>query len=169
MFAKRTVVKFAESFYPAGEGDASTNETIDPPTTRDPAMSQFDIVREEGTNGINYDITNDDIIRQLTAWHDAYGIEISDVGHDRVNVTFQSLPDDLDALAAEIYEFCPDVVDQHFGCMDDMIDQMAEIGQDVSDELAELVDGVDFQDEDFGLTLLKKSLRMTQQVPLWWD
>jgi hypothetical protein len=33
-----------------------------------------------------------------------------------VAVKFKQLPADVGALAAEAYEFFPDVIDQHFGC-----------------------------------------------------
>lgn len=132
-------------------------------------MSKFDLVREMGTAGINYDITNEDVIDKLTEWDEAYGIDIEDVAHDRLVVKFQSLPEDLDELASDIYDFCPDVIEQHFGCMDDLVDVMEDSGQEISEDLAELIEDVDFEQENFGEELLQKSLRLTQQVALWWD
>ena len=50
----------------------------------------------------------------------------------------------LSSLVAEIYEFCPDVIDQNLGCMDDMVDMMKESGQKLSPEVEKLIEGVDF-------------------------
>ena len=38
-----------------------------------------------------------------------------------------------------------------------------------ADGWGELVDGVDFEDEDFGMELLKRSLQTDRLVALWWD
>lgn len=132
-------------------------------------MSKFALVKEKETNGINYYVTTDDIIEKLKQWDSQYGIEISEVEHDRLVVTFPSLPDNLDALAKDIYEFCPDVIEQHFGCMDDMVEMMEQSGQELAPEIAQLIEGVDFETENFGEVLLQKSLKSTHQVGLWWD
>ena len=132
-------------------------------------MSKFDLLHENHTNGANYDLDTNAIIARLEAWDAEHGIEISDVGHDRLLVRFLSFPDDIEPLAKDIYQFCPDVIDQHFGCMDEMLEMMDEMGQEPSPDIAELVDGVDFNDENFGLQLLQKSLMTTHSVALWWD
>jgi len=102
-------------------------------------------------------------------WDSSYTIDISDVEHDRLIVTFSSIPGDLTGLANEIYEFCPDVIDQHFGCMDEMVDMFEEHGQELGPELSELIEGVDFNDENFGIILLQRSLKSSKSVALWWD
>lgn len=132
-------------------------------------MSKFEVLNDKGTNGENYDVSTDTIIEKLKQWDSNYGIEISDVEHNSLFVTFKSLPDDLVILANEIYEFCPDVIDQHFGCMDEMVEMMDETGQELTPEMAQLIEGVDFENEDFGEELLRRSLRSTHAVSLWWD
>lgn len=132
-------------------------------------MSKFDTLRKNGTGGPNVDVSTEDVIKKLEQWDSQYGIEISDVSHDRVLVKFSSLPDNLESFAKEVYEFCPDVVDQHFGCMDEMVEMMEESGQKIAPEIAELIEGVNLEDENFGEVLLQKSIRSTQSVSLWWD
>ena len=132
-------------------------------------MSKFDVLNEKGTNGGNYDVSTDTIIEKLKQWDSNYGIEISEVEHNSLLVTFKSLPDDLVVLTNEIYEFCPDVIDQHFGSMDEMVDMVEETGQELTPEMAQLIEGVDFEKEDFGEELLQRSLRSTHAVSLWWD
>jgi hypothetical protein len=52
---------------------------------------------------------------------------------------------------------------------DDMVEMMAEAGQQITPEVAQLIEGVDFETEDFGEVLLQRSLKSTHQVGLWWD
>ncbi len=132
-------------------------------------MSKFAAIKSAGTNGVNYDVGNDDIVNKLEAWDAQYGIEVSEISQDSVKVTFNALPDDVAGLAKEIYEFCPDVIDQGFGVMDEMVEMMEESGQPLDPAVAELVEGVDFDDDDFGEVLLQRSLSSTRAVTLWWD
>jgi hypothetical protein len=132
-------------------------------------MSKFHLLREHSTSAPNYDITTEQVIETLSKWDDAYGIRVSDVGEDRVTVNFERLPEDLDALAHEIYEFCPDTVTQGFECFPDMLEHAEDLDPEVVANIRELADGVDFNDADFGFQLLKKSLRKDRAIGLWWD
>lgn len=91
------------------------------------------------------------------------------MGSDKVTVRFLSLPEPLDQLAREIDDFCPDVIDQGFGCIDDMVAMQARDGQEIAHEWARLIHGVDLQHPDAGLILLQRSLSDTRSVALWWD
>lgn len=122
-----------------------------------------------GTNGCNSGLDNEAIIQQLDRWDQLYGIEVSDAGSDKVTVRFLSLPEPLDQLAREIYDFCPDVIDQGFGCIDDLVAMQARDGQEIAPEWARLIHGVDLQHPDAGLILLQRSLSDTRSVALWWD
>ncbi|MBE9240229.1 DUF4253 domain-containing protein [Synechocystis salina] len=124
---------------------------------------------EQQTNGINYDITTEDLIAKLQQWDGQYGIEITEVAFDSLIVHFKKLPAGLAALAREIYEFCPDVIDQGFGCIDDAFPMMMSAGQELPPETQVLLAGVDWNDPDFALTILQNSLRQDQAVFLWWD
>lgn len=44
-------------------------------------MGKTDIVKECGTSGVNYDLSNEDILNKLVTRDSKYGIEISDVAH----------------------------------------------------------------------------------------
>jgi hypothetical protein len=127
---------------------------------------------EQGTNGINCDLTTADVVAVLIDWDERFGVEISEIGHDRVVVAFRSLPDDadaVDALAREIYTFCPDVVEQGFGCLGEMIEMSEETGREVPPEVRVLVEGIDFDDDDSGIEILKRDLVAQRVVRLWWD
>jgi hypothetical protein len=132
-------------------------------------MDKFAELRNKNTNGANYDLDTDAVVDRLRKWDAAYGIDVKDVGFDRVVVTFKKLPADVGKLAAEVYDFCPDVVDQHFGCMAEMVDAMEEMDEDVPEHVRELVEGVDLTADDYGVELLKRSLEKTKMVALWWD
>jgi len=132
-------------------------------------MDKYAELRTKGTNGINCGLETEDIIAQLQAWDAQYGIEFDEVDHDRLLVRFKTLPADLDSLVEQIYEFCPDVIDQGFGCIGEGIDHIKELGQEVPAWMATLVEGVDLEDEDYGLELLARTLRRKQELGLWWD
>ncbi|BFM41128.1 DUF4253 domain-containing protein [Synechocystis sp. LKSZ1] len=129
-------------------------------------MDKYQILREKQTNGDNYDLDTADIIERLQKWDRDYGIVLSGVESDRLVVVFQQLPADLDSLAQEIYQFCPDIIDQHFGCFDDLFSGPSATWPP---ELQEFLAGIDFEDENFGLELLKRSLAQSSTVGLWWD
>ena len=82
---------------------------------------KFDLLRFEGTNGINYDIYVEDIIDKLSDWDKKYGMKMIGVGFDFLEADYDKLPDNLNEYAEELYTFCPDIVDQGVGTMDALI------------------------------------------------
>jgi hypothetical protein len=68
-------------------------------------MDKFEDLRLKKTNGINYDVTNNDIIERLSIWDAKYDLTISTVEADTVVIHLSMLPDDLDAFAREVYDF----------------------------------------------------------------
>jgi hypothetical protein len=71
----------------------------------------------------------------------------------------------MDAFVRDVYDFCPDLVDQGTGCVAEMIEEMGE----VPPEMQKLVEGVNLEDEDYGLEILKREIQMRKNVTLWWD
>ncbi|TRX60592.1 DUF4253 domain-containing protein [Fulvivirga sp. M361] len=76
---------------------------------------KFDVLRFEGTNGINYDIYVEDIIHKLKNWDDKYGLEFTGTGFDFFQANYRRLPENIQEHAEELYSFCPDIVDQGVG------------------------------------------------------
>ena len=132
-------------------------------------MIDIETLKAKQTNGCNYDVSNEDVIARLQEWDAKYGIETSDINGASVLVRFKTVPDDTKPMAAEIYEFCPDTVDQHFGCFVELIDGAEEMEQELDPKILELVEGVDMDDENYGLVLLAKALKRDMAVGLWWD
>lgn len=132
-------------------------------------MSKFDAVRKAETNGANYDVMFEDVLAKLEDWDARYGVTVDDVHHDRLTVRFAQLPEDIAPLAQEIYDFCPDVVEQGFGVYAEMLEVLSEYGDGPTDAQIELAQGIDFEDPDYGMELLRRSLRRDREVGLWWD
>lgn len=82
---------------------------------------QFDILRFRKTNGANYDIDTDGIIAKLSEWNDKYGLHIIGADFDWVSFELHSLPEDMEAFGEEVYEFCPDSVDQGFETVERLV------------------------------------------------
>jgi hypothetical protein len=82
---------------------------------------QFKIVELIGTHGINYDLFNQDILQKLKEWHQEVNFKIQIIDEDRIHAYLLKEPKDYSKFTAEIYEFCPDVIDQGYGSMKEMI------------------------------------------------
>jgi len=81
----------------------------------DPAADTFDWVRRNGTAGPNYGHGPEEVLEKLQSWHDLYGLEVLGAGLDWVQVRLLSLPPDFPGFCREVYEFCPDIIEQGFG------------------------------------------------------
>lgn len=88
------------------------------------AASFADVLRVMGTNGWNYDIGPDKIIARLQLWDQRYGIVLRGAGFDWLEAAFQREPPDMAAFAKEVYEFCPDVVEQGTGTVEALVAEM---------------------------------------------
>jgi len=72
----------------------------------------FEIIEFYQTNGANYDIETKDIIAKLQKWHSEFGIKIVSIGSDFCECEILNKNIDYNNLANEVYEFCPDIVEQ---------------------------------------------------------
>lgn len=90
------------------------------------SLDQFDILRIQQTNGENYDISNNKVIYTLKEWHKQYPFTILGAGHDWAEVEFIELPQNknIPLLAQNMYEFCPDIVDQGTESIEVLIEEM---------------------------------------------
>ncbi|MET3698990.1 uncharacterized protein DUF4253 [Bacillus oleivorans] len=87
---------------------------------------QFEILKVQQTNGDNYDISNEDVSAKLREWNDRYPFNMIGADYDWVEAIFSELPADqqMKSFAQEIYEFCPDVVDQGTETIEALIEEM---------------------------------------------
>ena len=80
--------------------------------------SQFDILRIARSDAINYGMETDDLIKKLKVYDEQFGIEIFHAETDTIQFVFLKMPEDLTAFCKDLYEFCPDIVNQGTGSVE---------------------------------------------------
>jgi hypothetical protein len=81
---------------------------------------QYQILRLMHTAGDQYDISSEDVIGRLKDWEKTSPLDIIGAGNDWVEIEFRTLPRDLKAFVEEVYDFCPDAVDEGPGTTADL-------------------------------------------------
>lgn len=79
------------------------------------------------TNGVNYDIGHDQVIQRLKEWDTLYGLRLNGAGMDWLHAGFERPPQNWASFADEVYEFCPDVVDQGTGSVESLAEALEEM------------------------------------------
>lgn len=87
----------------------------------------LDILRYRRTDGINYDLENEDIVNKIAEWKSKYGLIVLGCDRDWLQVEFDKLPPNLGEFSKEVYEFCPDSVDQGVGTIDNLKNSIKEM------------------------------------------
>ena len=85
------------------------------------AENQYDVLKIMNTEGPNYDVTNEQVINRIKEWDKQVGLKIIVADEARVEAFISNLPYDLIKFTQEVYELCPDVIEQGYGDMDEMI------------------------------------------------
>lgn len=81
----------------------------------------FKLIKKIGTNGVNYDVYNAGIVKQLEEWNAQVDFRFVVIDVARIHAYMGKLPNNLKHFSEEVYEFCPDVIDQGYSSMDEMI------------------------------------------------
>lgn len=84
----------------------------------------LDILQVAQTDAINYDMQTKDLQTKLAKWNKAYGIDVWQAETDTIQLRFVKMPRNIEAFAKEVYEFCPDIVDQGAGTQRALIQEM---------------------------------------------
>jgi hypothetical protein len=134
-------------------------------SNQDSNKDQFEIIRKAETGAPNFDMDTDAIIARLQQWQALCKFRVTGAGHDTIDIKFDTLPADMAAFAKDVYDFCPDLVDQGTGCVAEMIEEMDE----VPPAMQKLIEGIDFEDEDYGIEILKREIEQKKDLKLWWD
>ena len=129
----------------------------------------FAAVRAAQTSAPNFDLDNGAIIAHLAQWQSLCSFNVTGAEGDTVDIEFKTLPKDMDAFVQDMYDFCPDLVDQGTGCVHEMTEVMEESGDAIPPEMEKLIEGIDFSDENYGLEILKREIEQKMKVSLWWD
>lgn len=90
-----------------------------------PSRDWADALRCAGTNGCNYDLMNDDVIRWLRKLEAEQPFILTAVAHDLIEGRFSSPIAKPKAMARRMYRFCPDLVDQGCGTVDRLAKELA--------------------------------------------
>ena len=69
------------------------------------------------TDAVNYNMVTKHLKEKLSKWHTSYGIDIWQAETDTIQLKLNKLPTNIRAFAREVYEFCPDIVDQGVGSL----------------------------------------------------
>lgn len=115
----------------------------------------YQIVQFFGTAAGNYEISNADIMDKLRAWEKLCNFEIIGGGGDTLDLAFKTLPEDRLAFAEDVYDFCPDLMDQ--GYVGPPLDAGATM-----EDFAEAMDEQTTED-------LAEFLERNMAVGFWWD
>ena len=68
----------------------------------------------------------------------------------------------MSALTNEVYDFCPDIIGQHFSGFGEMADSLEDDGEPLSATMRELLEGVSWDDEEAGGVELFEALTATR-------
>src|SRR5215469_7435301 len=107
---------------------------------------QYELIREADTDAANYDLDTDAIIARLKEWESLCKFRVTAAGHDTVEIEFETFPEDMDAFVRDLYDFCPDLVDQGTGCLHEVLEMMEETGEKPDTKMQKLIEGVNFED-----------------------
>ncbi len=78
-----------------------------------PTRNPYEVVALIQPHAGEHDIGVFEILEFLRK-HELLGWRLTGLGYDTVDLEFERLPSDMGAFAKELYEFCPDLIDQGF-------------------------------------------------------
>lgn len=155
---------------------------------------EYAMMRLMRSNGANYGISTEDILEKLESWKELCNFEVLGASGSWVAIQFGTLPDHLCRFAEEIYEFCPDTVDQGVGLQTEAdnpelfasarqlcpkLSKEMELrlknklarseAMNLPPQLRAAFQSSPFTTPDMGIRLLAYHLKQTRQLFLWWD
>lgn len=129
----------------------------------------LDAVRAAFTNGVNYHVSHRDVLARLAEWRSRFSFTVTYASRSTLHINLHTLPEDLDAFARELYEFCPDILEQGYEELAWEWLQKQRAGLLTEGEAA-FADGIDLADESTrGLKLLRRGIEQNHSIALWWD
>lgn len=91
--------------------------------------SQLDAVRHAASDAVNYDLGTEDLVKRLARYHERYRIDVLHAETDTIEFDVCGEVDDWAAFAADLYEFCPDIVDQGVGSVEELREALIDTGR----------------------------------------
>ncbi len=128
-----------------------------------------------GTNGSNYDLGTGDILKRIAEWSGRCELAVVGAGFDWVELRFNTLPINVEEFAEEVYDFCPDTLDQ--GIVLPVPENRETLDESAFPALEEMnvqamdtiEDWMDHATEDQTTQDLAHYLRRERRLYLWWD
>jgi hypothetical protein len=77
----------------------------------------FDI---KPTSATNYGLSTKDIIIKLKEWEEESAFQISFIDFNSLELVFHKLPEDLSGFARRVKHFCPDIIEQGTGSVEEL-------------------------------------------------
>ncbi len=85
---------------------------------------KYEVLKQIGTDGINYDITNDSLISIIHQFDKECSLELVGASGDWCEFIIHKAPSDWMKFAEEAYDVCPDIVDQGVGTIEALATEM---------------------------------------------
>lgn len=89
-----------------------------------PTADKYTILKETGTDGINYDIDNDSLLKIIRQFDSKYGLTLIGCNLTWCEFTFEKEPTDWMVMAKECYAVCPDIVEQGTETVDGLAEEL---------------------------------------------
>ena len=89
-----------------------------------PTADKYKILKETGTDGINYDISNDSLLKIIRRFDEKYQLTLIGANFDWCEFTFAKEPMNWVEMAEECYAVCPDIVDQGTGSVQALAEEL---------------------------------------------
>ncbi|MCE3229707.1 MAG: conserved hypothetical cytosolic protein [Bacteroidetes bacterium] len=87
----------------------------------------LDIIKWRKTDGINHGHTNTDVLKRFKNWKERNDFWVFSIGRDFVEIRFKNEVRHVELFAKEVYEFCPDAIDQGAGDMKTLVEGIKEM------------------------------------------
>lgn len=110
------------------------------------------------TQGNDHPLSHEELFAKLKEWEQRYPFEILGGSGDWIEFEFKAVPEDLDAFAQEVYEVCPDVVDQGTGFAAEEKARRYYPFKDDEESIHELA-----------VHILAEIIQTTKRTYMWWD
>lgn len=92
------------------------------------STDKYQILRQVGTDGINWGIDNDSLLRVIKKFDEKYSLQLVGAAGDWCEFKINKAPASWLAMAKEVNEICPDVVDQGTGTVEKLAEEMRQSG-----------------------------------------
>jgi len=89
-----------------------------------PVADQLELIKFVGTEPVNYGLSNKDVVDWFRKKQSEFDFDIIVADFSRIETKLKSDPKSYEKLGKEIYEFCPDVIDQGHSDMNELIEYL---------------------------------------------